>query len=233
MYLDLFIVLLHLQVNSSVWELYAPRGMPEMVIIFFHGLQLGEFEDAFWKTWLAINPQDGVWPREWLSKCIPNARILSVTYNSCATMSDGQPDMYSLGENFVNDIINLGQDCPVFLVGHSLGGLVLKQFILSAIRIRNGNNTRLEERITKFLKNWKGVYYYATPHGGAEIANLASRLPNMSPILELLKTLSRDTRRINEEFREQRARLNKTAFSVGEGLATSFKVRPAQIFPFN
>lgn len=148
-------------------------------------------------------------------------------------MSDGQPDMYSLGENFVNDIINLGQDCPVFLVGHSLGGLVLKQFILSAIRIRNGNNTRLEERITKFLKNWKGVYYYATPHGGAEIANLASRLPNMSPILELLKTLSRDTRRINEEFREQRAKLNKTAFAVGEGLPTPFKVRPAQIFPFN
>lgn len=141
--------------------------------------------------------------------------------------------MYLLGENLVADIIfsgdyAIGQNCPVFLVGHSLGGIVIKQFILSAIRKQTltnpETNQRGVDRVSKFLDNIKGAFYFATPHGESRIADLACILPVPSPILGLLRTLNTERRRIHEEFRRQRNKLHARAYAVAEGRDTVYGV---------
>ncbi|CAM6120322.1 unnamed protein product [Calypogeia fissa] len=219
--------------NDSLWQFYSPPEGSKVAIdiIFFHGLQLGNFENAFWTTWLARNDETLVWPKEYLKNRYPAARIFSVSYNSSVIRRDGQLDMYALGENLVSDIIlNADLDIgtrPVILVGHSLGGLVIKQLIISAIQMK----TKVESpsRINAFLENFKGVFYYATPHQGSNIANLARHIPLTSPILELLKTLDTNRGRINADFMQYRKQLKATAGAMAESLPTYYKL-PYSIF---
>jgi hypothetical protein len=224
-----------IQVNDSVWELYSPSRMPAVEIIFFHGLQMGDYENAFWKTWRAEDEKahkNVLWPRDWLSQIVPNARMFSISYNSSATRPDVQPDMYALGENLVDDIIldkkrNIGQNCPVILVGHSLGGLVIKQFVLSAMAAKDGGHSDAEkERVDHFLENLKGVFFYATPHSGSEKADLASTIKNTNPILELLKTLNNDIARINSEFTQHRKNLGVRTGCIAECQPVTIMVSP-------
>jgi triacylglycerol esterase/lipase EstA (alpha/beta hydrolase family) len=105
--------------------------------------------------------------------------MLSVSYNSSAAQSNGQISMYILGEYLVNNIIrqddNISQGSrPVFLVGHSLGGLVIKQFIHTASSMRTRNDS---DKVQYLLANWKGVIFYATPHAGSRLADSARCLP--------------------------------------------------------
>lgn len=223
------------KLNDYVWQLKPPTGESKVDIIFFHGLQLDDFEDAFWKTWRAQGSEELVWPREWMGENFKTARILSISYNSCAMKSQGQTDMDILGENLVTDIVldseyNIGQNCPVFLVGHSLGGLVIKQLIISTFVQKSECNEERDrvklKRIEKFHQNLKGVFYYATPHQGSKIADLTGLLVSNNPILELLKTLNTKRARINEHFRKYRENLDVKAYAVAENL-------PMQYGPFN
>lgn len=174
-----------------------------MDIIFFHGLQPDDFENAFWKTWTLPNKIQTVWPQVWIPEKFPTARILSVS------VLPRHYDSYMLGEKLVVDIIldrscAAGENCPVYLVGHCLGGIILKQFILSAIISKALMNPGpYTEAISSFLDNFAGVFYYATPHEFARTGDLASCLPSRSQNLELLKTVDKEKGRIISEFRMQ------------------------------
>lgn len=76
------------------------------------------------------------------------------------------------------------------------------------------------------LDNFKGVFYYATPHGGSEVADLESRILRTNPILSLLTTLNNKRGRINEEFREHRTKLEANAYVIAECQPTSKFVSP-------
>ncbi|CAM6092098.1 unnamed protein product [Calypogeia fissa] len=217
------------KLNDSVWELYSPKWTPEVQIIFFHGLQPGDFENAFWRTWASTDNEQLVWPQKWLTIKFPLARMLSVSYNSSAKSDAGQTDMYALGENLVTDIIThleCGQNCPVFLVGHSLGGIVIKQFILSAIKMKyllDPDQQKMDiQRISTFLDNFNGAFFYATPHGGSRIADFASLLQQSSKVLGLLRTLNTQRARINDEFRQQRRNWKARTYGVAEHLPTTY-----------
>lgn len=154
---------LNLQLNESVYEFYAPSGVPEVEIVLFHGLQFDAAEDAYGKTWLGMDDDWIVW----LSKEFPFARIIFISYNSSADKSYvyGKLDMYTLAENLVNDLIldsksNIGQNCKVVLVGHCLGGLVLKELMLRSNGkkhlLDSGNYDEDIESLNGFLENIKG-----------------------------------------------------------------------------
>ncbi|CAM6118930.1 unnamed protein product [Calypogeia fissa] len=223
-----------IQLNDSVWELHSPGGNPNMEIIFFPGLQLEDFSNSFWKTWLAMDDEHVVWPKEVLSTMFPAARILCISYQEVAGQTD-KSDIDILGESLVHDIIqdrnhNIGQHCPVFLVGHSLGGTVIKNFVLSAYeKCDLFNNGNFEEDIDTFLENIRGVFYYAAPNGGSRIAELASQITSSSPILELLKKVNAVSGTINEEFRQQRVNLILPSFAVAEGCKTQYGAFDAMV----
>ncbi|CAM6103689.1 unnamed protein product [Calypogeia fissa] len=209
-----------------------------MEIIFFPGLQLEDVSNSFWKTWLAMDDEHVVWPKEVLSTMFPTARILCISYNSFTAEVAGQNDKSDidiLGESLVHDIIqdrnhNIGQHCPVFLVGHSLGGTVIKKFVLSAYeKCDLFNNGNFEEDIDAFLENISGIFYYAAPNGGSRIAELASQIPSSSPILELLKKVNAASGTINEEFRQQHVNLIVPSFVVAEGCKTHYGAFDAMV----
>jgi hypothetical protein len=132
-------LLVGMQLSDSVFELYKPESIPVgLEVVFIHGLEHGNCGDAHWKTWLA---RDGilnnVWPRTWLPAEFPSARVFSLAYDACIeqTATGGRMDLYVLGENLVQEMVEFGgigqNGVPVVFVCHGIGGLVAKQIVVS------------------------------------------------------------------------------------------------------
>ncbi|CAM6126068.1 unnamed protein product [Calypogeia fissa] len=192
------------QLNESLYELYKPCGRPSMTVLFFHGFQLGDnYSDAHLSTW---SSGDGscIWPQSWLVEKFQDAYILSVSYNARVMKSwEGDNiDLFIIGENLTSDLLqaNIGQEprCPVILVGHSFGGMVIKQLCVHASREKN--DSRSGSDLNTFLENIKGIFFYATPHQGSPFFTLAANFIKESPLLEFVKTLSMPTARLNFHF---------------------------------
>ncbi|CAM6119752.1 unnamed protein product [Calypogeia fissa] len=224
-------------IDNSVYQLYAPEGgiTPEVDIVFFHGLYVGDSKDAHWKAWLSSS---GIlWPRTLLGQQkLPKARILSVSYDSSIRKpsESEEQDTYRIGENLVQDIIEQADvrvgagKRPVILVGHSLGGMVIKSFLQRASETKDIENSDMDgayiERIGTFLANLRGVFFYATPHHGSRMAEVVDGLQNRvlssTDLLQYWQILNKDTERLNEDFRKLRKKLKIRALCVGESRRT-------------
>jgi hypothetical protein len=211
------------KVNDSVFELYAPEAQQQLDIVFFHGLQIGTYRNAYVETW-----QSGAvcWPQMWLPEDFPGARILSISYDSSARRSkvEGHVDLPKLGEILLEDVVvsaGVGTKWPVILVGHSLGGIVIKQLCLEADRNQKSHHFHRNKAIKNFLKNMRGIFYYSVPHGGSQLANLAKNyVPNTGAMLDYLTELSTHTQEINDAFRQLRQARRWRADGVSENVVT-------------
>jgi hypothetical protein len=216
-----------IQLNDSVFELHTPQAAPEFEFVFFHGLygesfKLKESRDLYLATW---ESGDGscIWPQTWLVDEFPKAQILFVSYRGkIEKWSGGSHDMHIVGENLASDMMQakIGQTphCPVILVGHCLGGLVLKQVCLQVSNQRSrmradGEGAKLE----MFLDNVKRIFYYGTPHYGHPLIDKISNV-SRDPLLSYIKILSTEGSRLNSEF-EQLCRKDDWQYhSLGESL---------------
>ncbi|WP_426141164.1 esterase/lipase family protein [Pseudomonas sp. DWP3-1-2] len=134
-------------------------------VIFLHGLD-GDKE----KTWLSSSTPPELWPC-WLAIDFSNVGVWSVGYDSAATRWLGSsmhlPDR---AENILALILAERRltDGNIIFVGHSLGGLVIKQILRSADR--DASRSRIAE---SFLHRVRRVVFLGTPHFGASLANFA------------------------------------------------------------
>lgn len=215
------------QLNDSVFELRKPLGTTKIQVIFFHGFQLQDDSYAHLSTW-KCGKGDSVWPQTWLGDEFPDAHILTISYNARLMKSTehGNLDLFLTAENLLSDLLlaRIGQerDCPVILVGHSFGGLVIKQ--LCVLAKNKGNHQH-----NTFLENLKGLFFYSTPHHGIPFKESLARFVNKSssPLLVYVETLSALTARLNQDFED----LIKTydiwrIAGVGENLPTKWPVKP-------
>jgi hypothetical protein len=68
----------------------------------------------------------------------------------------------------------LGQQYGFVLIGHCFGGLVIKSLVEEARKrtrlgnVRNAIDRKAKASAEKFLKNLKGVVFYAVPHSGSK-----------------------------------------------------------------
>ncbi|KAL2641875.1 hypothetical protein R1flu_009462 [Riccia fluitans] len=211
------------KLNDSVFELYSPEGGQKLDILFFHGLQIGSSRNAYLETW-----QSGsvCWPQNLLPMDFPRARILSISYDSSARRSkvDGRVNLSQLGEVLLQDVVvsaAVGENCPVILVGHSLGGIVIKQLCLEAEKHLRAHLIHRNKYVKKFMKNIKGIFYFSVPHGGSQLANLAKNyIPSPGPMLDYLTVLSTHTEETNEDFVKLRSSYKWRAMAVSESLIT-------------
>ncbi|PVF91182.1 hypothetical protein CPB86DRAFT_679366, partial [Serendipita vermifera] len=148
-----------------------------------------------------------IWLRDFLPLDIPNARISSWGYNSKYMRNSpvtgldvcGSDLLVALSHHRKGDMKHL----PLILIGHSFGGLVIKQALVSA-HIRSA-----DAELQRILRLTVGVVFLGTPHRGAHSAQLGAIVAQTADLLglgwkkQLLKTLeyeSKDVLNVDEEF---------------------------------
>jgi hypothetical protein len=138
----------------------------------------------------------------------------------------------------VNDYVcRHGWYYPIVLIGHSFGGLVLKSLVVqlkTASTIRNPTDALSEsigQRAKMFLKNVKGVGFYAVPHAGCNnIAKYVSKLirctnKNYCGIIRNMQPWKRDMERLSVDFVDIANENQINVYAFCEGRATKQMVR--------
>ncbi|CAM6129719.1 unnamed protein product [Calypogeia fissa] len=213
------------QINEQVYEFASPVvGPPSVELVFFHGLQpktSHDSQEADVATWRSEDGKE-LW-LDWIVGKFPKARILCISYGAHAEKTEKEKhlDMYNLTENLLSDLTHaeVGQNkCPVVLVGHSIGGLVMKELCLSA----SGMVARKKEMLTKpvknFLDNLNGLFFYSTPHLGTRLAEKTNLKHGC--LFEDLEPLNGEAARKREEFCELRVKKSWTTYGIVESKDT-------------
>jgi len=148
------------------------------------------------------------WPRDLLKVDAPGCRIFTWGYDSSVanvTQAASQATIFGHSESLLQDICMSRTDQdeverPLVFVGHSLGGLVIKEAL---IRSSEYHFNEQDEDLGSVYACTKGVVFLGTPHRGSELTpyghivakvaklllrqpneRLISLLENESPILE-------------------------------------------------
>ncbi|PTQ37084.1 hypothetical protein MARPO_0059s0034 [Marchantia polymorpha] len=216
------------RLSDSIYELYKPGVESLLDIVFFHGLQLSHTSDAHVSTWRSRGSQKEVWPMTWLPEEFPRARILSVNYDACITTSAerGRLDLYCTAESLMEDLKSAkeGQHPwrPVILVGHSYGGLVIKQLCLHAHFSESLD--RSQSPMAGFLNCVRGIFFYGTPHRGMSsfFSPNGTELKDASPLLKYVKVLCAESARLHQYFDSLRLIHKWSIAGVGESKVTLF-----------
>ena len=146
--------------------LYAPA---EALVdfIFVHGLGGGSR-----KTWSKTTSEEDFWPQEWLPQDIAftHVRIHSFGYDSdWARGKVNILNIHHFGKSLLGQISTLpclrDADTPIVLIGHSMGGLVIKKAY---------NLARQSATCQSLAKRVHSMYLLATPHRGSDSAKLLS-----------------------------------------------------------
>ncbi|MCS6211447.1 alpha/beta fold hydrolase [Shewanella baltica] len=162
-------------------------------VVFIHGLG-GHYE----KTWISSTPDKGFWPN-WLSEDIDNIAIWSIGYLNPISRWRSPKAMHFTDRS--KDILHrlnqepLFRDGEIIFVGHSMGGLMIKQMFHYADR--SPELQSIMGRVTK-------VSFLATPHRGSSGADLADRLRIIAlPSVATASLLKNDPnlRELNEWYR--------------------------------
>ncbi|KAL3688966.1 hypothetical protein R1sor_015275 [Riccia sorocarpa] len=126
---------------------------------------------AFWKSW-KMSSSENCWLEELLSELSyggggkqVKARVLATYYGSSdLEQEDITRIMYPRTESAAHDILSeLRKNVPVFLVGHDLGGALMKRIVLEAENQLGRSSEDRYEREHKFMTNLKSVHLFEPP----------------------------------------------------------------------
>jgi protein SERAC1 len=173
-------------------------------VIFVHGLR----GDAI-KTWSIGNI---CWPRDLLKNDLKDARIISWGYDSSVlkpVKSSSQASIFGHVDNLLNDISRIrdsleAQIRPIIFVGHSLGGLLIKEALIRASEYLS-NSQHVD--LGAIYSCTKGVVFLGTPHRGIGKAGIAEVISNIAkiglqnPNDKLIQVLSEDSQILERQMK--------------------------------
>jgi len=150
-----------------VYEPVKATGKPRLV--FIHGLD-GDMRE----TWMADTKDEGMlWPR-WVGEAT-GCPVWLLGYGAAKTR--WKADAMALPRQATTVIERLSNEPkllegPLILIGHSLGGLVIKTALQHGM-------SRDVERHKGLARNIKGIAFVGTPHFGSKLATIAAWIPFM------------------------------------------------------
>jgi pimeloyl-ACP methyl ester carboxylesterase len=153
---------------ADICRLAAARGLLTANVIFLHGLG-GHLR----LTWQATQNETTLWPR-WLAQDIDGHAIWSIGYEAPISRWRGNAmHLVDRAENILGLLLNRAElrTGRIILIGHSLGGLVIKQLLrtLESEAKKTSVAAGLLGRVNK-------VAFLATPHTGSDLAVWGDRL---------------------------------------------------------
>lgn len=149
---------------------------PEEVLVdfvFVHGLRGGSR-----KTWSFSADPAYFWPKEWLpgDPDFKNVRIHTFGYHSNWGESKASDfNVHDFGQNLIEELHNSptvgrSHDVPIVLIGHSMGGLVIKKAVI--LSRENPAYKTIGDR-------FHSLYFLATPHRGSDLAKALNNILRM------------------------------------------------------
>jgi triacylglycerol esterase/lipase EstA (alpha/beta hydrolase family) len=180
-------------------------------IIAVHGLnpRSKNDRDHAWDTWRKPSGSEGhLWLRDDLPLHVPETRIFLYEYNSTAVYGKDR-DTFIGKANELLEAIRIERDDmesrPILLLGHSMGGLLIKQALINAHN--NPKYTPIKDATT-------GLAFFATPHDGGDrmlvslggmVAKIATALgfQKGDDVLETLKSGSIFSEIMQQHWRHQ------------------------------
>ncbi|XP_014240978.1 protein SERAC1 isoform X2 [Cimex lectularius] len=177
----------------------------EADIIFIHGIKgalhktwkqgiwhLGQLqvlnmkEDTTWdvKTVELGEERSVCWPKDWLPKDCPTARVIALNYTTDPYLwrpfffsKHNRTNMEERAWEMIHNLLELGVGKhSIIWVGHSKGGLYVKQMLVNACEMP-------DEKVTPLAKNTKAIMFYSVPHRGSPLASF--NLPLFRQSIEL------------------------------------------------
>lgn len=137
-------------------------------VLFFHGLG-----GTPYGTWQSSGDPKECWLK-WLDEDIDDLAVWTVGYEAaCSRWLGSAMHLTDRAANVLERLLSEPrlQTGDIFLVGHSFGGLVIKQLLRSA---ESMTHKRVE--VATFLARIRRVAFLATPHSGADSATLVDYL---------------------------------------------------------
>lgn len=182
---------------------------PLIDLVFVHGLGGGSR-----KTWSKTSSVTHYWPQEWLPKdpAFKSVRVHSFGYDSDWVKGrDNCLNIHHIGKSLLGEMSTspyVGHaNTPIVLIGHSMGGLVIKKAHMLA---RQG--AAYETLAARFHT----IYFLATPHRGSDSAKLLNNILQIAyssrAYVEDLERGSRAIQSINDEFRNYSADIDLWSF---------------------
>ncbi|KAK2020925.1 hypothetical protein LX32DRAFT_605626 [Colletotrichum zoysiae] len=192
-------------------------------IIAVHGLNPRSKKDAdhAWDTWRTPSgPAGRLWLRDDLPQHIPNSRIFLYQYNATAVYGRDRATFVDKANELLEGIRVEREDAesrPILFLGHSMGGLLIKQALINAHN--NPNYTPIKHATN-------GLAFFATPHHGGDgklvsLGSLAAKIATTTgfqkgdDVLEVLKQGSIFSDIMQEHFRHQLEKYNIVSFWGG------------------
>jgi pimeloyl-ACP methyl ester carboxylesterase len=189
-------------------------------IFAVHGLnpRSEDDRDHAWDTWRKPSgPQGRLWLRDDLHRYVSETRIFLYEYNSTAVYGKDR-DTFIDKANELLEAIRIErygiESRPILLLGHSMGGLLIKQALINAHN--NPKYTPIKDATT-------GLAFFATPHRGVDsiLASLGSVMAKIAiavgfqkgdDVLETIKNGSIFSDIMQEHWRQQLLKYNIISF---------------------
>jgi len=210
----------------------------EVDVVFLHGLLGGLFY-----TWRQIDHDNSrgwdsnsdlvstqdysyCWPRDWFREDKMDergVRVLGVDFDTYLSQWGGscpkesfKTSLKERGADIYQKLRDAGVgDRKVVFVGHSMGGLIIKQ-MLSEAQSRDDS---------QFVENTRGVVFYSTPHNGSNVAKLNKTTKMIFfPTTEVqdLEPDSPALQMLHQNFTDLVKTLKMKVISFGESVKTPY-----------
>ncbi|PYH98097.1 lipa and NB-ARC domain protein [Aspergillus ellipticus CBS 707.79] len=203
-------------------EVFCPE-QPKIDFVFVHGLNPRGRSDHPFETWTHANGT--FWPRDYLPHDVPQARIFVYGYNS--NITNPQSMSTASVRDHANTLLNLldlerspqlnVRPTKIIFIGHSLGGLVIKQALLNAHEDPKYNSIR---------NNTCGLVFFGCPHRGtkgvelgkiaAKVARFVAKGHASNDLLDCLEHNSLFTRQMTSRFAHQLEDYRVVSFVEGK-----------------
>ncbi len=153
---------------------------PEGEVIFVHGIGGDHYE-----TWVVSEGNEMVHWAKWLAELRPGLRFWTLGYPASPSLWDGRSmPLPDLAVNLLallkaNDI----GERPICFITHSMGGLLVKQMLRTAI-------TGSMVEFSQIGKSVRGISFISTPNTGSDLPTLVNYLVHIlgtSPAIEDLR----------------------------------------------